>query len=245
MLFRSDSSVENAVIGLIFVGFPLMAIASALVPPDAGYLGQTLRFCFTAVIAVIVGASFGAKALRKEAVDKDKVFSQLLLWQLGVVLVFVVASSLTSPQSPDSARRLSNGLVVTPVRVDSGLLSLPFVIGDRCYVVSQYGSLAEIDLIEGEVTARTGLPQPNTSDLGLEGLGVEGQRGLPHRALFYRDLSGKVQFAYPYPLKVERDGKTVTDWSNYVWVDFTLPLPPVHPAAEWRLGEEPVGGTMS
>lgn len=246
LLSTFDSPAVNAVIGLIFVGFPLMAIASALVPPAVGYFGQTLQFCFGAVVAVIVGASFAAKGLRKDTVDKDKAFSQLFLWHLGVALVFVLATSLISaPSSPDSARRLSNGLVVTPVRVAAGRLSLPFVLGDRCYVVSQYGSLAEIDLNKGEVTASMGLPEPNTLELGLEGYGVEGQRGLPHQALFYGDPGGKVQFAYPFPLEVKKDGKTVTDWSNYIWVDVTLPLPLGHSSAEWRLGEEPAGEAIS
>ena len=246
LLTTFDSPVENAVISLIFVGFPLMAIASALVPPDAGYFGQTLRFCFTAVVAVIVGASYAAKGLRKDTVDKDKAYSQLFLWHLGVVLVFVLASSLTSaPSSPGSARQLSNGLVITPVKVATGQLSLPFVLGDRCYIVSQYGSLAEIDLNRGEVTASIGLPEPNTLELGLEGYGVEGGRGLPHQALFYGDPGGKVQFAYPFPLEVKKDGKAVTDWSNYIWVDVTLPLPPGYSFAEWRLGEEPVGEAIS
>lgn len=40
LLATFESPVEHAVIGLIFAGFPVMAVASYAVPPDAGYFAR-------------------------------------------------------------------------------------------------------------------------------------------------------------------------------------------------------------
>lgn len=246
LLTTFDSPVENAVTSLIFIGFPAMAAASALVPPSVGYFGQTVQFCFLAVIAMITGASYAAKGLRRETVDKDRAFSNLFVWQGAVVLFVVVASGFASSAPvPNAAWRLSNGLVVKPVSVGGGPVSQPFVIGDRCYVVDYSLGLTEVDLRRGEVTARMRPPHPKPPNLGAEGAEPVRQEGLPHLALFYGDKSAKVQFAYPYPLKVEKDSEIVEDRSRYIWIDVSLPLPYENSVANWRIGQEPDGETIS